>query len=138
MRKVISSALLFATIICFSSCSSDVSSDNSITKDVLVGTWVGVSTYIDGTWIDITTYPNSTYYGFEITFFSDGTYYEQGVFGTGMGRYTLYGNTIKTYVEDELYLIYKVRSWTETSAELTISSYDYDWSMEVKIVKRAY
>lgn len=133
MKKLIGLMLLCATIFGFASCTKD-SATPDIPKDVLLGKWVGVEAKVEGEWYDISTPPLSEYLSFAITFYSDGTYYGEGTFGTGPGTYTLNGNTIKTYVDGDLYLTYKISSWTETTAKLTISD-GYE-SMQVKVEKR--
>lgn len=111
--------LLAAAFGClFSSCSKE--DDESITRDQIVGTWEGTAAYIDGSWLDITKYPYSSQLGFSVTFYEDGSYYGKGAFGTGRGTYRISGMTIKTYVSGELYLAYRIKSMTETTAEITI------------------
>lgn len=112
--------LLFATMISFASCSSDDDEIGLGIKERIIGTWEGTAALVDGTWIDITHYPYSARLGFSATFYNDGTYYGRGAFGTGRGTYKVNGNTIETYVDNELYLKYRVKEITGTSAELTI------------------
>jgi hypothetical protein len=131
MKKFFALMLLLATMIGFSSCSKE---ENGIPKRVLVGTWNGVAVKSNGGWIDITKYPYSSKLGFSATFYSDGSYFGKGSLGTGSGTYKLNGNTIKTYVDGELYLTYYVISWTETSAMLTIT--DNSGSMDVRVEKQ--
>ena len=132
MKKIFGLMLLCATMVCFLSCQKE--EENGIPKDVLLGTWKGVEAKVDGNWIDITKYPYNSILGFSVTFYSDGSYYGSGAFGTGRGTYTLSGNTIKTYVGGELYMTYYVRSWTESTAQLTLS--DSSGSLDVKVEKQ--
>lgn len=120
MKKLFHLLLLCAAVgFLFTACSKD--DGESIPKDRIAGTWEGTAIYAEGTWIDITKYPYSAEFGFSITFYNDGSYYGQGAFGTGHGTYTINGMTIKTYVSGELYLTYKVKSMTDTTAEITIA-----------------
>jgi len=119
MKKLFNLLLLCATVgFLFTACSKD--DDESISKEQIVGTWEGTAIYVDGTWIDITKYPYNAEFGFSITFYNDGSYYGQGAFGTGHGTYAINGMTIKTYVSGDLYLTYKIKSMTDTTAEITI------------------
>ena len=133
MKKVIVLMLLLVSTVSFYSCSEDKEESNEIPLSVLVGTWKGTAVKVDNKWIDITDYPYSSSLGFSATFNEDGSYYGSGAFGNGSGTYSLNGNKIKTYVGGELYMTYYVKSWTSTTAELTIK--DKTSSIDVKVGK---
>lgn len=70
------------------------------------------------------------------TFNNDGTYSGSGYFGNGTGTYTAKGNTITTYVNGKIYIVYTVISLNGNTAELKMpqpDSGDYIW---IKCVKR--
>lgn len=56
------------------------------------------------------------------TFNSDGTYKGKGVYGNGSGTYTVNGNTITTYVDDEVYIVYTLISLKDDVAELKLDT----------------
>lgn len=120
MKKVFSLMLLLATMLTFAACSGDDEPENSISKDQLVGLWNATAVQFnnDGNWIDITNRPDLA---LSISFYEDGYYYGEGALGDGEGTYTLSGNTIKTYVDGELYGTYTVNSLVGEKAELTLA-----------------
>lgn len=120
MKKVFSLMLLLATMLTFTACSSDDEPENSISKDQLIGLWDATAVQFnkDGKWIDITSRPDLA---LSISFYEDGSYYGAGALGDGEGTYTLSGNTIKTYVDGELYGTYTVNSLVNDKAELTLT-----------------
>lgn len=120
MKKVFSLMLLLATMLTFAACSSDDEPENSINKDQLIGLWDATAVQFnnDGKWIDITNRPDLA---LSISFYEDGSYYGEGALGDGEGTYTLSGNTIKTYVDGELYGTYTVNSLVGEKAELTLT-----------------
>lgn len=120
MKKVFSLMLLLATMLTFTACSSDDEPENGISKDQLIGLWDATAVQFnnDGKWIDITNRPDLA---LSISFYEDGSYYGEGALGNGDGTYTLIGNTIKTYVDGELYGTYVVKSLVGDNAELTLS-----------------
>ena len=132
MKKLFSLFLLLATIsIALPSCSDDDEPDMGI-KQNIIGTWEGIAANVDGKWIDLTEYPYNRL-GFSATFYKDGTYYGKGAFGTGSGTYLVKGNTIETYVANQLYLKYIVKEMTESTAELTIA--DGGSTLDVRVRK---
>lgn len=133
MKKVFALMLLLATTVCFYSCSEDDEESNEIPLSALIGTWKGVAVKVENDWIDITEYPYSSKLGFSATFNIDGSYYGRGALGNGHGTYSLDGNRIKTYVGGELYLTYYIKSWTYTTAELTIT--DDSGSIDARVIK---
>lgn len=133
MRKVFSIMLLLATIIvALPSCSDDKDEPDEGIQENIIGTWKGTAAKVDGKWIDITEYPY-TRLGFSATFYNDGTYYGRGAFGTGSGTYKIKGKTIETYVDGDLYLKYKVKEMTSSTAELTII--EGNSTLDVRVVK---
>lgn len=120
MRKVFSLMLLLATMLTFTACSSDNEPENGISKSQLIGLWDATAVQFnnDGKWIDITSRPDLA---LSITFYENGAYYGAGALGDGEGTYTLNGNTIKTYVDGELYGSYVVNSLIGDEAELTLT-----------------
>ena len=122
MKKLLSLiAVLTLTLATFTACSKDDDDNAEVgIRENIIGTWEGTAALVDGVWIDLTQYPYSSRLGFSATFYSDGTYYGRGAFGTGRGTYKISGSTIETYVDEELYLKYRVKEMTNTTAELTI------------------
>jgi len=120
MKKVFSLMLLLATMLTFTACGSDDEPENGISKDQLIGLWDATAVQFnnDGRWIDITNRPDMA---LSISFYEDGSYYGEGALGNGDGTYTLSGNTIKTYVDGELYGTYTVNSLVGEMAELTLT-----------------
>ena len=112
--------LLLATMLTFTACSSDDEPQNGISKDQLIGLWDATAVQFnnDGKWIDITSRPDLA---LSISFYEDGSYYGEGALGDGEGTYTLSGNTIKTYIDGELYGTYVVKSLVGDYAELTLT-----------------
>lgn len=109
---------LLVTSFAFISCSSD-DNDNQY-DNAIVGTWklTQVKTSQSESYMD---WPfKSTYASFQ----SDGTYYGSGYFGTGSGTWSIKGNTVKTYVDGELYVTYEILSLTSTTSELKMSNGD--------------
>lgn len=109
---------LVVTSFAFISCSSD--DDDNQYDNAIVGTWklTQVKTSQSESYMD---WPfKSTYASFQ----SDGTYYGSGYFGTGSGTWSIKGNTVKTYVDGELYVTYEILSLTSTTSELKMSNGD--------------
>lgn len=109
---------LLVTSFAFISCSSD--DDDNQYDNAIVGTWklTQVKTSQSESYMD---WPfKSTYASFQ----SDGTYYGSGYFGTGSGTWSIKGNTVKTYVDGELYVTYEILSLTSTTSELKMSNGD--------------
>ena len=125
---------LVVAILCvgFVSCSSDDDDDFNYPMETLYGTWrmSEVKTSENGSYISWPMTPTSA------TFSSNGTYSGSGYFGNGTGTYVAKGNTITTYVEGEVYLVYTVLSLTGTTAELKMTMPGSDESLWVKCVKR--
>lgn len=120
MKKVFSLMLLLATMLTFTACSSDDEPENGISKADLIGLWDATAVQPDGAgkWVDITNRPDLA---LSISFYEDGSYYGEGALGDGEGTYTLNGNTIKTYIDGELYGTYIVNSLVGDNAELTLT-----------------
>lgn len=135
MKKVFSLMLLIATMLTFTACSNDDEPENSITKDQLIGLWDATAVQFnkDGKWIDITSRPDLA---LSITFYEDGSYYGEGALGNGMGTYTFSGNTIKTYIDGELYGAYVVKSLVGDNAELSLTM--DDGTMDIKAKKSKF
>ncbi|MDO5396003.1 MAG: hypothetical protein Q4F07_08590 [Bacteroidales bacterium] len=120
MKKLFSLMLLLATMLTFTACSGDDEPENGISKSDLIGLWDATAVQFnnDGKWIDITNRPDLA---LSISFYEDGSYYGEGALGDGEGTYTLSGNTIKTYIDGELYGTYVVKSLIGDQAELTLT-----------------
>ena len=114
----------------FTSCSND-DDDVNFSKEDLYGTWELIRVKFDDEWVDLTEWPNS-YYGAEITFYENGSYYGDGYFGSGRGTYKTHGNTITTYIGGEVYFIYKVSELSGSYMRGTMS----DGSDTVEIIAR--
>lgn len=124
--------LLFATILVFLPACSDDKDEPEDIKSQIIGTWDATSVkFSDTDWVDITNYPSMA---LSITFNQDGSYYGRGALGNGGGTYTVSGKTIKTYIDDELYGTYYVKSLTDKNAELSLTMGSS--SMEIRAVKR--
>lgn len=127
--------LLFATIMfALPGCSSDDDDSNNEIKENIVGTWKAKEVKIDNSWIDVTKYPY-TKFGMQATFYNDGTYYGSGYFGNGSGTYKIKGQTIETYIEGELYFSYKVKTMTNSAAEVTMSEPGSSSTLNVRLTK---
>ena len=131
MKKVFSVMLLLATMLTFTACSSNDEPENSISKDQLIGLWDATAVQFnnDGNWVDITNRPDLA---LSISFYEDGTYYGEGALGDGEGTYTLSGNTIKTYIDGELYGTYVVKSLVGDQAEPTLTMDDETMGIRAK------
>ena len=122
MKKIIIFlSLCFIACVAVCSCQKGDTWDFNYPKEVLCGgTWQGSEYYLDGKWIDITT-PAFKDLQFTIKFNTDGTYYGTGYFGNGSGTYDAHGNTIRTYVNGDLFYTYTVQSMEGNVAEITMS-----------------
>lgn len=128
---LISLMFIFASSLLFTSCEKE---KFDYPMETLYGTWEGTAICLEGTWYDLT----NVWYkelGFSITFYSDGTYYGKGSFGTGRGTYEAVGKTITTYVDGEEYLRYEVIKLADTTAELVMYDPSGD-SAKIKVRKR--
>ncbi len=134
MKKLFFLIVAFATMVICPSCSDDKDGPEAGLKEQIVGTWEGTAIYHKGEWVDITG-PLYDDLAFSATFNANGTYYGSGSFGNGSGTYKINGNTIETYVDGELYLKYKVKEITGTTAELTIIEDDDSLDVRVKKTK---
>lgn len=130
--NLITMMFVFASSVLFTSCEKEELFDYPM--ETLYGTWVGTAINFDDEWYDLT---NSWYesMGFSITFYSDGSYYGKGSFGTGKGTYEAVGKTITTYVDGEVYLKYEVMSLSDSTAELVMYDRSGD-SAKIKVRKQ--
>lgn len=136
MKKLFSLILLCtACILIFPSCSKEDSEDFDYPMETLYGTWEGTDMKVEDTWIDLTNILYSKF-SFSITFHSDGTYYGKGYFGNGDGTYKAIGNMIYTYVDDEEYYSYKIKSLDNNKAELLMGVTGSDDWIEIKVEKK--
>lgn len=118
MKKVFSLMLLLATlVIALPSCSDDKDEPNNL-KEQIIGTWDATAVLVDGEWIDITNRPSLAV---SATFHKDGTYYGEGALGDGGGTYKVSGNTVTTYIDNEPYATYTVKTISGSNAEVTMS-----------------
>lgn len=118
MKKVFSLMLLLATlVIALPSCSDDKDEPNNL-KEQIIGTWDATAVLIYGEWIDITNRPNLA---LSATFRKNGTYYGEGALGDGGGTYKISGNTVTTYIDNELFATYTVKTISGNKAEVTMS-----------------
>lgn len=119
MKKVFSLMLLLAAIvIALPSCSDDKDEPDNL-KEQIIGTWDATAILVDGEWNDMTNISGSR--TLSATFYKDGTYYGEGALGDGGGTYKISGNTITTYIDNELFATYTVKSITGNVAEVTMS-----------------
>lgn len=118
MKKVFSLMLLLATlVIALPSCSDDKDEPNDL-KEQIIGTWDATAVLAYGEWIDITNRPNLA---MSATFRKNGTYYGEGALGDGGGTYKISGNTVTTYIDNELFATYTVKTISGNKAEVTMS-----------------
>ena len=125
--------LLAVTGFVFMSCDKDDDDDFDYPMESLYGTWNVTDVKAGGRWYDVTTYPY-TKFGMSISFKSNGSFYGKGFFGNGSGTYKATGNTIITYLGDEEYIRYTVKSLSGNNAELTMSMGGE--SMDIKAEKQ--
>ena len=106
---------LMVTHLIFTSCNKD--DDDSLSKSEIVGTWrlTDVKTSESGSYI---SWPFRTTYA---SFKADGSYYGSGYFGTGNGTWSKKGNTVNTYVDDQLYASYEIIFVSSTNAEMKMT-----------------
>ena len=117
--------------VAFTSCSDD-DDDIKIDPNDLYGKWELREVKVDGKWYDVTEYPY-TRFAAEITFYSSGRFYGDGYFGHGSGKYEVKGNTVNTYIDGELYMIYRLSSLSDKYMEGTMS--DGDETISIKAEK---
>lgn len=106
---------LVVTSFAFISCSSD--DDDELNKSEIVGTWKLTEVKMSDSGPYVSWPFKATYASFK----ADGTYYGSGYFGTGSGTWSKKGNTVKTYVDGQLYASYEIISVSSTSAEMKIT-----------------
>lgn len=117
----------------FASCSKDDDADDfNYPKETLYGTWKMSEVKMSETGSYVSWPMQAT----SATFNSDGTYSGRGYFGNGSGTYTAKGNTITTYVEGQVYLVYTVLSLTGSTAELKMTKPGSSETLWIKCVKR--
>lgn len=125
-------ALMVVTILSLhlSSCGND-DDDFDYPKESLYGTWKmsEVKMSETGSYITWSLKPTTA------TFKSDGTYYGNGYFGNGTGTYSAKGNTITTFVNGEVNLVYTVLSLSGSTAELKMSIPGSTEMLWIKCVK---
>jgi len=132
MKKLFPLMLLLATLMVFLPACSDDKDEPDDIKSHIIGTWDATSVkFSDTDWIDISNYPSMS---LSITFNKDGSYYGSGALGNGSGTYTVSGKTIKTYIDDELYGSYYVKSLNGKNAELSLTMGSS--SIEFRAIKR--
>jgi len=119
--------------LCVTSCSKDDDDSFVYPMEQLYGKWKAVELKVDGKWYDVTKYPY-TRFGIDITFYEGGKFYGSGYLGNGSGTFTVSGKTIKTYVNNELYITYTVNSLTASTAYLTLTMGSQ--SLEMKAEKK--
>lgn len=133
MKKLLNIALLIATVLLFSACGSDEKDEPSIniSQSQIVGLWDAIEVQFDNDdkWIDITNRPDMA---LSIYFYENGDYYGVGALGTGKGTYTFNRNTIKTYVDGDLYATYIAKSLVGDIAELLMTMGDESMLIKAK------
>ena len=126
--------VLMAAVLCigFASCSSDDDeNDFNYPKESLYGTWKmsEVKMSESGSYIKWPMTATTA------TFKSDGTYSGSGYFGNGSGTYIAKGNTITTYINDKVYIVYTVLSLSGSTAELKMTNPNSNEVLWIKCVK---
>jgi hypothetical protein len=131
---LVAALLMIATSLVLTSCEKE-EEQFDYPMETLYGTWVGTGICYDGNyWYDLTDYRFEKF-GFSITFYSDGSYYGKGSFGTGSGTYEAIGKTITTYVDGEVYFKYEVINLSKSSAELIMYDRSGD-SAKIRVKKK--
>lgn len=130
--KILTLMALFC-VVAFTSCSKDEETFD-YSMSTLYGTWEGSEIKSGDNWIDITSWIYSKYQ-FGIVFYDDGTYYGYGYFGTGSGTYKAIDNKIITYVDGVQYIVYTIKSLTNSTAELTMSMDGSDSTIDIRVEK---
>ena len=126
--------IMFVGFLCVntSSCSSDKDEESfNYPMESLYGTWK-ISEY--------KTTESGSYTSWQLktttaTFNSNGTYSGSGYFGNGSGTYTTKGNTLTTYVNGNVYIVYTVLSLSGSTAELKMTQPGSSDVLWVKCVK---
>ena len=118
--------------IAIQSCSKEDDEKFNYPLETLYGTWEinEVKTSESGSY---TTWRLKTT---TATFNNDGSYSGRGYFGNGSGTYKAVDNTITTYVNEKVYIVYTVLSLTGSTAELKMSQPNSDKFLWIKCVKR--
>ena len=114
---------------------SGCSKEESKYKELMIGTWDGISVKSQNEWIDITPDYLSKFH-FSITFHENGTYYGTGYFGTGYGTYSIKKNTIITYVDGKEYYRYDIIDISNNIAHIKMYETSGNSSIEIKVKKR--
>lgn len=124
---------LMVAVLCvgFASCSSDDDDDFNFPKETLYGTWKMSEVKMS----ESASYINWPMKATTATFKSDGTYSGSGYFGNGSGTYTTKGNTITTYVNGNIYIVYTVLSLSGSTAELKMTNPNSSEILWIKCVK---
>lgn len=113
MRNII---ILFLAITTLVGCSKDKDGDQLVDnpyKTKVIGTWE--LTHFNQ--IPITSLPEVFNKPTTITFTTSGSYSSEGAFGSESGTYTISGNIVKTYVDNELFISYEIISLKDGIAE---------------------
>lgn len=131
MKKIIKAFLLMALMLPVVSCEKEEEPDFNYPKEAVYGTWDATDVNFGDGWIDVT----QSWIDFELslTLYEDGTFCGRGEFGNGCGTYTMYGNTIQTYINDKEYLKYEVVNLT--AGEFIVYDRSGD-SMKIKAKRR--
>ena len=116
-------------MVAFGACSKD--DDITFDNDAVIGTWTTTSVEVNGKWYDVTTSPYNRYSA-SATFYEDGTYYGRGALGNGRGTWKKSGSTITTYVDGEVYIVYKVSSLTGNTMEGTMTQGNTSMNFKAK------
>lgn len=135
MKRIFTLMLITLMVV---SCEKDEKTDSSFNYDLglLYGTWrVTHVEQSDGSFLDVTTVvAEKLFEPTYATFKSDGTYTGKGFFGNGSGTFKASGNTITTYVEKTVYLMYDVVSLNAGECQLVMR--DDSGSMKIKCKKQ--
>lgn len=111
---------VFTAFLCVTtSCSKD-DDDFAYPIEQLYGRWKATEINVGGTWYNAEEFFD-TEYGWDITFFENGTFYASAYWAIGIsGTYKTSGNTITTYVDGNVYLVYIVNSLSGNTVVLTL------------------
>lgn len=128
-------ATLMAAVfsISITSCSKDDDdNDFNYPKESLYGTWKISQVKMS----ESGSYTNWPMKETIAKFNADGSYSGSGYFGDGSGTYTAKGNTITTYVNGKVYIVYTVLSLSGSTAELKMTMSGSDEALWIKCVKK--
>lgn len=119
---------------CVSSCSKDNDDHFVYPIENLHGSWEGTEIGLKGDWFDVTGYFSN--FKYSISFYSDGSFYAKGYFGTGSGTYETSGKKIILYLDKQYYRTLDVISLTYNKAHFEFGMDGSDEKIGLKLRKK--